>query len=89
MITEKTIDMLTKDSVSILTKNFIEDNGEKLQAGENHRCAYVNSVFGRDEIVAKEPEDISSTVLNYWGDEPTIIDIVFENTELAEDEIEQ
>lgn len=74
MITEKIIDMLTKDSVSILTKKFVEDNGEKLQVGENHRCAYVNSIAGRELISTNEPEDISSTVLNFWGNEPTIIE---------------
>lgn len=80
MITEKIIDMLTKDSVSIITKKFIEDNGEKLQVGDIHRCAYVNSKEGRVAIVSNEPEDVSSAVLAYWGDEPTIV----EENEVAE-----
>jgi hypothetical protein len=74
MISEKTIDMLTKDSVSIITKKFIEEEGKRLQVGENHRCAYINSITGRESITANEPEDVSSVVLAYWGDEPTIIE---------------
>ena len=76
MIENKIIDMLTKDSVSIITQRFIEENGEKLQVGNNHRCAYVNSTAGRELISTNEPEDISSTVLNFWGNEPTIIEEV-------------
>ena len=77
MITEKTIDMLTKDSVSILTKKFIEDEGEKLQVGKNHRCAYVNSKSGRERILTNEPEEVSSTVIQYWGDTPTVEEIEY------------
>ena len=72
MITEKTIDMLTKDSVSIITKRFIEEDGVKYQVGDIHRCAYVNSEESRERIVANEPEDVSATVLQFWGDTPTV-----------------
>lgn len=74
METKKTIDMLTKDSVSILTQKFIEEDGVSYQVGKNHRCAYVNSVSGRENIQTNEPEDISSIILAYWGSEPTIIE---------------
>ena len=40
---EKTVDMLTNQSVSILTQKFIEINGVRSQIGDGHRCAYVNS----------------------------------------------
>ena len=39
---EKTVDMLTNQSVSILTQKFIEINGVRSQIGDGHRCAYVN-----------------------------------------------
>lgn len=35
--------MLTNDSVSIITKKFIDVDGIKTEIGENHRYAYVNS----------------------------------------------
>ena len=44
---KKTVDMLTTDSVSILTQKFIEVDGVETQVGENHRCAYANSAKGR------------------------------------------
>lgn len=69
---EKTVDMLTKDSVSILTKKFIELDGEMNQVGENHRCAYENSIKGRETIQKNEPEYIVNSVFAIWGDEPTI-----------------
>ena len=72
MITEKTIDMLTKDSVSIKTLKFIEEEGQKYQVGDIHRCAYANSESGRQNISENEPEDVSTAVLQYWGDTPTV-----------------
>ena len=47
---EKTVDMLTNQSVSILTQKFIEINGVKSQIGDGHRCAYVNSETGRSDL---------------------------------------
>lgn len=74
MITEKTIDMLTKDSVSIITKKFIVEDGEKYQVGDIHRCAYVNSKENREYMATNEPEDVSAAVLQFWGDTPTVTD---------------
>lgn len=70
--TEKTVDMLTKDSVSILTQNFIEFEGKKQQVGDNHRCAYANSVTGRAELEENEPEYVVNAVMAVWGDEPAV-----------------
>lgn len=69
---EKTVDMLTNDSVSILTQKFIDIDGIKTQVGDNHRCAYVNSVSGRNNIEEKEPDYVVSAVMAIWGEEPTI-----------------
>lgn len=69
---EKIVDMLTIDSVSILTKKYIEIDGVKTQVGENHRCAYVNSENGRKNIKEKEPDYVVSAVIAIWGEEPTI-----------------
>ena len=78
---EKVVDMLTKDSVSIITKKFIDVDGIKTQVGENHRCAYVNSEFGRKAITESEPEDVVSSVMAIWGDTPTIEKPTTEETE--------
>ena len=37
-----TLDMLTKDSVSVLRQKFIEINGTEMQVGGNVRNAYKN-----------------------------------------------
>jgi hypothetical protein len=47
IIESKIVDMLTADSVSILTKKYVELDGVKSQVGENHRCSYVNTEDGR------------------------------------------
>lgn len=70
---EKTVDMLTSNSVSILTQKFIEIDGLKTQVGENHRCAYSNSITGRQELQNSEPEDVVASVFAIWGDTPTVI----------------
>ena len=45
---EKTVDMLSTESVSILTRKVLIDGEVKSQVGENHRRTYLNSVSGRD-----------------------------------------
>lgn len=69
---KKTVDMLTADSVSILTQNYIEFNGVQTQVGQNHRCAYVNSETGRNNLQNAEPEEVVNAVFAIWGDTPTI-----------------
>lgn len=71
---EKTVDKLTKDSVSILTQKFIKVEGVNQQVGGNHRCAYVNSPSGRNELQEKEPESVVNAVFAIWGDAPTVAD---------------
>ena len=80
MITEKTIDMLTKDSVSVKTLKFIEEEGQKYQVGGIHRCAYANSETGRKNLSENEPKDVSTTVLQYWGDTPTVTEHQFDES---------
>ena len=68
--TEKiTLDNLTEKSVSVLTQQFAEINGQTVQIGENHRTAYTNSTYGRIELKEKLPEPYLSSVLAVWGDE--------------------
>ena len=69
---KKTVDMLKKDSVSILTQKFIYVGGVETQVGENHRCSYVNSKTGRNALQKQEPHDVVNSVFAIWGDVPTI-----------------
>lgn len=69
-----TLDNLNENSVSVLTQQFAEINGETVQVGENHRIAFVNSEYGRIELKDKLQEPYLSSVLAVWGDEPTVVD---------------
>lgn len=69
---KKTVDMLTSESVSILTQKFIELDGMETQVGQNHRCSYVNSETGRNMLQDNEPDDVVSAVFAIWGNAPTI-----------------
>lgn len=69
---KKTVDMLTSESVSILTQQFIEIDGEQTQVGANHRASYENSISGRKELEKNEPSEIVECVKTMWGDAPTV-----------------
>lgn len=69
---KKTVDMLTNDSVSILTRKFVEIDGVETQIGQDHRRAYVNSKTGRNILQENEPTNIVNSVFAIWGDKPTI-----------------
>ena len=71
---EKIVDMLTKNSVSIVTRKAIVVDGQTYQLGIDHRRAYVNSAQGREEIAAEQPADIVAAVMAIWGDTATIIE---------------
>ena len=66
------LDMLSKDSVSVLTKIVATINGTEVQVGENHRKAYVNSTEGRVELTNDLSEPYLSSVIAVWGDTPTV-----------------
>ena len=71
---EKIVDMLTKNSVSIVTRKSIEVEGQTFQLGIDHRRAYVNSTQGRAEIAAEQPTYVVAAVMAIWGDTPLVID---------------
>ena len=81
---KKTVDMLTSESVSVLTQKFINVDGVQTQVGQNHRCAYVNSESGRNELQENEPEEIVNSVMAIWGDTPTVSEPPMEVEENAE-----
>ena len=66
-VTEKiTLDMLTKEGVSVLRQKFIEINGTEMQVGGNVRNAYTNC--DEDKIILKEQlsEDFYNAVMAVW-----------------------
>ena len=73
-----TLDMLTKDSVSVLRQQFLTFNGEEMQVGGNIRNAYMNSESGRQLIRNSLPDEYYNAVTAVWGDAPTITDPIIE-----------
>lgn len=72
MITKITLDMLTADSVSVRSQQYVEVGGVEYAVGEPHRRAYVNSVNGRAAIEAELPETQQNAIFAMWGESPTV-----------------
>ena len=70
--TKVTIDMLTDESVSILTQKFMEIDGEVTQVGMNYRKSYMNSEQGRMELKAEQSKATVNAVFAIWGDTPKV-----------------
>lgn len=74
-ITKKvTVDMLTSESVSILTQQFVEIDGVLTQVGKNHRKAYVNTESGRKAIELEQDDSTVQAVFAIWGDTPIVVE---------------
>jgi hypothetical protein len=73
-----TLDMLTKDSVSVLRQQFLTFNGEEMQVGVNIRNAYMNSESGRQLIRNLLPDEYYNAVMAVWGDNPTVDEPIIE-----------
>ena len=67
-----TLDMLTKESVSVLRQQFLTFNGEEMQVGGNIRNAYMNSKSGREQIKMVLSGEYYNAVMTVWGTEPTV-----------------
>ena len=67
-----TLDMLTKDSVSVLRQQFLTFNGEEMQVGGNVRNAYMNSASGRTAVQSILSEEYQNAVFAVWGSSPTV-----------------
>ncbi len=75
---EKTVDMLSTESVSILTRKVPIDGEVKSQVGENHRRTYLNSVSGREELLKEQTENVVNAVFAIWGSEPVVEEPIIE-----------
>lgn len=76
-----TLDMLTKDSVSVLRQQFLTFNGEEMQVGGNIRNAYMNSKSGREQIRKALSNEYYNAVMAVWGNNPTVDDPMIEESE--------
>lgn len=61
-----TLDMLTKNSVSVLRQQFLNFNGEEMQVGGNIRNAYMNDESGREQIRKVLSDEYYNAVMAVW-----------------------
>lgn len=61
-----TLDMLTKDSVSVLRQKFINLGGEDVQVGENVRNAYTNCENDKKILKEQLSEDYYNAIMAVW-----------------------
>lgn len=61
-----TLDMLTKDSVSVLRQQFLTFNGEKMQVGGNIRNAYMNDESGIEQLRKVLSDEYFNAVMAVW-----------------------
>jgi hypothetical protein len=62
-----TLDMLTKDSVSVLRQKFVNLGGEDVQVGENVRNAYTNCESDREILKEQLREEYYNAIMAVWG----------------------
>ncbi len=61
-----TLDMLTKDSVSVLRQQFLIFNGEEMQVGVNIRNAYMNDESGIEQLRKVLSDEYFNAVMAVW-----------------------
>ena len=61
-----TLDMLTKDSVSVLRQKFINLGGEVVQVGENVRNAFTNCEDDRKILKEQLSEEYYNAIMAVW-----------------------
>ena len=61
-----TLDMLTKDSVSVLRQKFINLGGEDVQVGENVRNAFTNCEDDRKILKEQLSEEYYNAIMAVW-----------------------
>jgi len=74
MFEKITLDMLTKDSVSLKKQQYTIVDSKEYHVGETWRRAYINSVQGRAQVQAEVPEPYRSAIFAVWGNAPTVPD---------------
>lgn len=67
------IELLNKDSVSVVVTKYIEYEGQKLEVGESTRTGYTNSKKGREELKEQIKEPYLGAILAVWGDKESVV----------------
>ena len=62
-----TLDMLTKDGVSVLRQKFVVIDGTEMQVGGNVRNAYTNCESDREILKEQLSEEYYNAIMAVWG----------------------
>lgn len=73
METKTIIEFLDEQSVSIVKRNIIKDEGKEYYIGDPHRCSYINDDQGRELLQEQVPDPYYSSIMEIWGDSPTVV----------------
>ena len=66
-VTEKiTLDMLTKEGVSVLRQKFVVIDGTEMQVGGNVRNAYTNCEDDKKKLKEQLSEEYYNAVMAVW-----------------------
>lgn len=83
LTTKITLDMLTKNSVSVLKQQFITLNNVEMQVGGNIRNTYMNDTSGRKIIQNTLSQDYQNAVFAVWGVDVADTSTVEDGTEVS------
>lgn len=72
MFEKITLDLLTRDGVSVKKQQYTTIDGIEYPVGQPHRKAYVNSYHGRQEVQNELPTAQANAIFAIWGDTPTV-----------------
>lgn len=67
-----TLDMLTRDGVSVKTQQYIQSGGVEYAMGSPSRRSFVNSERGRADVAKAFDEQYITAIMAMWGESPTV-----------------
>lgn len=67
LFTEYQLDMLNTNTVSLVSNQFIDQNGTKIQVGQTSRTCYCNCPTHRQHLQELLPEEYYNAIVAIWG----------------------
>ncbi len=65
---------LCPDSVVVMTREYVNINGQEIQLGDTTSVCYNNCPYDRKRMQAALPEQYRNAVLAVWGETATLED---------------
>lgn len=68
------IESLSENNVTIVTKDFIEINGNLTQIGFTKSCCFSNCSYDRNRLESLLPANYFNAIISVWGETPSLED---------------